>query len=114
MSLAPVDVLIVVSFDVTDPTKTCIFTNARTEALEELLSNWLQDQIGRGSDGKPAMERDVYTIEIGLFLDDDSFCTASDTGNKGLTAGIMMEVMRDLKTIPVKALAERPKPENKP
>jgi hypothetical protein len=77
------------------------------------LISWVQDQIGRGGDDSPRVERDVYVIKLGLILEDDSFCTESDTGNKGLTCGIVMAVFGDLgspsPSYRVKSLSERPK-----
>jgi hypothetical protein len=112
MSQVAVDVLVEIHFDAKDedPKKSCIYTNARTYngALQEIIEAWIQDQIGRGADPAKAVERDIYKIKLGLVLEDDSFCTEADTGNKGLTCGIVMAVLRDLKEIPVKTLAERP------
>jgi|SRR5271155_5175254 len=105
-----VDVLIVIRHDVCEPDKTCVYTNGRPEALEEILSAWLQNEMGRGRDETPFARRDVYTIEIGLVLENDSFFTKSDTGNKGLTCGIVMDALRNLKKFAVKPLSERPKP----
>ena len=116
MTQVAVDVLIVISYNFEDVSKSCIYTNAREEALEELLSNWVQDQMFRNEPPEPRKfdERDVYTIKIGLVIEDDSFCTESDTGNKGLTVGIVMAVLGMLPRIPkidfisIKTLRERP------
>ncbi len=62
----------------------------------------------KGADTTKLEEHDAYVIKIGLVIEDDSFCTESNTGNKGLTAGIIIDVLRKLKTIPVKTLADRP------
>jgi len=77
-------------------------------ALEELIETWLLDQIGRGSDGKKMAERPVYTITIGLVLEDDSWCLETDAGNMALTVGIVQMVLWDLKNITVKDWSERP------
>ncbi len=109
MGQVAVDVVVAVRYDTKEPSNTRIYTNAREEVLDEILSAWVQDQIGRGKDSSPPNMKDVYTIKIGLVLEDDSFCTESDTGNKGLTAGIVMDVLGKLETIPVKELSELPK-----
>jgi hypothetical protein len=44
----------------------------------------------RGKDNKPVIKRDEYKIRIEIDLSEDIFYTKSDTGNKGLTAGIIM------------------------
>lgn len=103
-----VDVLVVISYLVSDPGSSVIYTNARPEALEEVLSAWVQDQVGHGRDPVPFIERSSYTIKIGLDVSTDSFATASDTGNRGLTAGLVMEIMKMLGSIAVRSLAERP------
>lgn len=107
-----VDVLVEIHFDAKneDPQSTTIYTNARLDngALEEIITTWIQDQMGRGADPEKAVERDLYKIKLGLVLDGDYFCTESDTGNKGLTCGIVMAVLKDLEKIPKKALSERP------
>lgn len=110
MSKVAVDVLVEIHFPMKEGETPTIYTNARTDndALEDILSTWVQHQIGRGEDKSEPVQRDLYKIKIGLVVEDDSFCTEADTGNKGLTAGLVMEVFRDLKKIPVKTLAERP------
>jgi hypothetical protein len=111
MSKAAVDVLIEIRFNVKEPEKTVIYTNARkdNDAVEEILSTWVRSQIGQGGDLSERVEREVYTVKIGLILEDDSFCSEADTGNKGLTCGIVMDVLQNLKHLTVKNLADRPK-----
>lgn len=93
MSFRP-DILLEIKFNMKDPNKTVIETNAKPEVVEELLVDWVQMQMGQGSDGSKAEDREVYTIRIGLRLEDDCFGTESDTNNKGLTCGIIMDVIR--------------------
>lgn len=109
VTLAAVDVLIVVKYDFTDHANTCIYTNARTEALDELLVNCLQDEVYKflGRDpAEPNMGLDVYTIKVGYFLDDDCFSIESDTNNRGFTVGILSAVLGTLSDIAVKPLSE--------
>jgi hypothetical protein len=101
-----IDVLTIIKYNNNEPTKTCIYTNARLEALEEVISNWLMDQVGRSDVLSQPVERSEYTIRIGLALQDDVFCTESDTGSKGLTVGIVMYVLTRLKDIAVRPLEE--------
>ena len=110
MTQVAVDILVIIRYDLLKSASTCIYTNARTDnnALEDILSTWVQGQLGRGEDPSPAVERDVYTIKLGLVIEDDSFCTEADTGNKGLTCGIVVDVLQNLKSTPVKNLSERP------
>lgn len=56
MSKVPVDVLVEIHYR-PGPKEAdesfVVFTNAKHEALEEILCNWVQDQIGRGGDDAP-------------------------------------------------------------
>ncbi len=100
------DVLVEISYCLSHPEKTVIRTNARKEALEEIISSWIQDQMGRGSKetGQPA-ERETYLIRIGLRIADDAFGHESDTGNHSLTVGLVLDVLRRLETLEVAALS---------
>lgn len=71
-------------------------TNIKPESVEEILDNWLYNQMGKGEDNSEPSKQDRYNIRIGLDLRDDSFGTESDTKNKGLTTGIVMEFSRFL------------------
>lgn len=92
MSFRP-DVLVVIEYRLNEPDRSVIRTNARPERLEEIISAWVQDQIGRGKDAREPARREVYTIKIGLRVADDAFGTESDTGNAGLTCGLVMDVL---------------------
>jgi hypothetical protein len=61
-----------------------------------LLTDWLHDQIGKGKDFSVAVDRNVYHIRIQVDLSQDIFYVDSDTGNKGLTTGIIMDVISRL------------------
>lgn len=105
MGKIAVDILIKIGYSFSNPEQTVIKTNARKEALDELLSNWVQDQMFTGADPAEPAEKDPYEIKIGLVLENDQFHTESDTGNRGLTCGIVMDVLRRLETIPVLPLS---------
>jgi hypothetical protein len=96
-----VDIVIKISYSFNDPEQTVIKTNARKEALEELLSNWVQDQISTGADDAQPADKDPYEIKIGLILENDQFLTESDTGNRALTCGIVMDVLGCLGAVEV-------------
>lgn len=105
------DIIIGFTFNFEKPEATIIYTNARTEALEELLTNWVQDQVGSGGGGDPPTEKDETTITIGYFLSDDCFGTESDAGNKGLTVGVVIDMIPRLSQLIVKPWSERPQKE---
>ncbi len=90
-----VDVMTILRYDAKDDSKCCMYTNVRVEAIQEVLENYVQSQTGSGN-GKESpgfVDRDLYTVKIGLELEDDVFYTESDTGNKGLTVGIAMHFL---------------------
>ncbi len=95
------DILIIINFDLNDKNKTIIRTNATPEALPEILSDWIRDQVGTGKDLSKHDEKDNYVIKINLDLSGDIFTTSSDTGNKGLTNGIVMTTFGMLEEIQI-------------
>ena len=90
-----------ITYDYKDPDKSKIKTNLKKEIVESFLDDWLLGQVGEGIDDSKANERDVYNIVIGLDLSDDTFYTSGDTGNKSLTAGIIMAVSTKLDKIEI-------------
>lgn len=78
--------------------KPTIKSDIKREYWEEVLSGFLQDQMGKGKDNTPAEERDEYEIIIQLDVSDDSFYVKHNCGNKGLRDGILMEVLRRIDT----------------
>jgi hypothetical protein len=97
--------IVEITYNLDEPTKSVIRTNAKKEAVEGILEGWLEGQFGRGADESKTNEKDVYKIVIGLDLTEDIFRTiSSDAGNKGLTAGIVADVFKRLDEIQVQAL----------
>lgn len=94
-----------ITFDMKDFPKTFIETNVRTEEISEVLCAFVQGQIGEGVDESKAKILDIYTIDIILELADDSFHVVSDTGNKGLTCGIVAQTMKVLDVIEIRPLS---------
>ena len=74
-------------------------TNAKPEVIGEILSEYLRSHIGDGKDYSKAVEKKIYHIIVGLDLRDDSFGTYSDTGNKGLTDGIVSKSIKKLEEL---------------
>jgi hypothetical protein len=91
------DIVMEIYYPLDTPKEFRIKTNAKTEVVADLVGTYIQDCcIGRGVDETPANEQDEYRIVIGLQLSDDSWGITSNTGNKGLTTGILMAVMKML------------------
>jgi len=66
-------------------------TNIARDKLCDILDAWIAGQMGLGKDESKTNERDIYHIKIELDLDYDNFRTSADTGNKSLTAGIILD-----------------------
>ena len=73
-----------------------IDSNIKAEHYDEVLTGFLQTQIGQGEDPSPAADLPEYHIQIKLDLSDDTYYSKSDTGNMGLTVGILMDVLNRL------------------
>ncbi len=58
-----------------------------------VLSSYLSSIMGSGADNSTPNRRPGYDIRISLDLSDDAFSVESNTGNKGLTAGITMQFL---------------------
>lgn len=99
-----VDVRADIEYDLNEPEKTVIRTNLKPEGLEEVLEWWLQGQLGLGKDSREPVRKEKYLISIGVRLADDTFFTESDTGNAGLTCGLVMDVFGRLKDLKVEPL----------
>lgn len=72
-----------------------IVSQVKKEQIKEIIGDVLRAQIGAGSDLREPEERPLYTIIIDLELEDDTFNVSSDTGNKSLTAGILMQLLKE-------------------
>jgi len=95
--LVPVDIVIDIEFPMAPGTKPVIRTNAKREALEELLTTWLHwKATSSGKDTRPVTERPVHHIKIGLALADDEFCTEHDVGNTDAALGMVLETVQQL------------------
>lgn len=70
--------------------------DVKESAWAEILEAWISSQIGSGKDSTPAVERDVYHIQILWRPEDDGLSISSDTGNKGLREGILMYILSQL------------------
>lgn len=104
MRLMRPDIVVDIEYDIAQPIRTIIKTNAKREMIVEILEDWILDQIDRGASTGVAVERGSYHITIGLELATDGFATRSDTGNEGLTCGIVMQVIGILDALTVQPI----------
>lgn len=97
MSKSRPDILIKIHYNDKHPDDFVVMTNARVEALEELLTNWVLDCMFGKMAGLPSgahVEREHYEVKIAYWLAGDGFSVESDTGDAGLTVGLALETMR--------------------
>lgn len=95
------DIVIEMTFDMKQESVQ-IRTNAKHGALVELLTDYVHSQVGAGKDSAEPEVHDVYNITIGVELDDDSWGSSHNCGNKGLREGIVMQVINLLEHHPDK------------
>ena len=88
------DSLIFIDLEYTIKDSKCkiLNTNIKKEIIDSFLEEWIMNQVGRGKDKNKSVDRKTYKISIGCDLSTDAFYTKSNTGNKGLTAGIVSRV----------------------
>jgi hypothetical protein len=88
------DYVVFIEFEYTIDTGECkvLNTNIKKERIDNFLEEWVMDQIGRGKDERAPVIKDTYRVKIACDLTDDTFYSESDTGNKGLTTGIVQHV----------------------
>lgn len=96
--------LIEIVYDV-EGDKAVIKTNVKKDAIAGILETWICMQIGQGADNSKAIERAEYSIVIRVDLTQDDFFTASNTGNKGLTCGIVGRVLGNLEQVQIEELS---------
>jgi len=95
------NIILQILFNVDERNKSTITTNAKKEAIAEILEAWVSSQVGLGKDDSEADKKPEYKIEIQLDLSYDTFSTKSDTGNNGLTCGIIMDLLNRLDNISI-------------
>jgi len=70
--------------------------NVKPNNRISIIEAFLQDQIGKGKDESKRNEKDVYHVKLRWHPENDTIVVKSDTGNKGLTAGILMAYLKKL------------------
>ena len=71
-------------------------TNAKPEALPDILSSWIRTQFGAGEDNREATDRKKYRIRLELDLQGDVFHVSHNCGNDALCLGIVLNALRKL------------------
>lgn len=77
--------------------ETIVGTNMKRELIPEFLSDYLREvHQGASHDDRKVAKLDKYHVRVECDLfNEDRFTTKSDTGNKGLTAEIVMSVINE-------------------
>ena len=84
------DLYLFMNYDVKEDVLTIEETNVKADYIDDLLTEWIRGQSGKGADNRTPNQKDKYQIQMEVDLSYDNFRVNSDTGNHGLTAGIIM------------------------
>lgn len=87
------DLHVSITYPVKNPGKLKVKSNIEKSYLLEFLTDVVRAQMGAGKDKSKAKKLNVYHIGICCDLSYDNISIKSDTGNKGLTLGIIMDVL---------------------
>jgi len=90
------DLYLVLKYKMASTEARIVDTNLKKEKIKDFLSNYLRVSIGSGEDDSKAKVRKEYTIRISCDLSSDTFTTRANTGNNGLTTGIIMHSLNKL------------------
>ena len=93
-----VDLFIEVTYPVMRPAEFSIKTNVKDGKVPEVIEEFLRAQMGKGKDSSPPNRLQEFKIRLELDLDGDKFSSSTDTGNLGLRDGILMDIVRRLRT----------------
>ncbi len=69
---------------------------ANEEGRKELVETFLREQISAGEDNRTPIKRQTYHIQLRWHPENDVIEASSDTGNKGLRDGILMQYLKSL------------------
>lgn len=70
------------------------FGDLKKKAMIELVEEFLRLQVGQGEDLVPPRDLDTYTIRLKWYPENDGIEVVSNTGNRGLRDGILMEFLK--------------------
>lgn len=66
------------------------------EGRRELVESFLRGQIGAGKDESKVNQREIYIIQLRWYPSDDRIEADSNTGNKSLRDGLLINYLRSL------------------
>lgn len=91
------DLHIDISYPIDAPDKFKIKSNIRKEVLPHMLEEIVRLQMGKGEDNSKSKKCKTYRVFVDIDLNSDDFEIQSNTGNEGLTLGIVMDVLNRMK-----------------
>ena len=101
-------------FPLQNPEAFKLESDIKSELIADILSDYIRGQIGLGEDHSKPNVQDVYHINISVDLSTDTFKCHSDTGNSGLTLGILMHIVKMLnESCAPSSIGEEQQPEAK-
>jgi hypothetical protein len=80
----------------TQTSKSEIYGDLNKKGQQEILEAYLRNQIGKGEDNSKPEIKEKYTLKFQWFSENDQIIVKSDTGNKSLEAGIIMQIYNQL------------------
>lgn len=70
-----------------------VSSSMNEEAVKECVELFLRGEMGRGKDNSTPEVRDKYTIDLHVYLSDDTINVYDDCGNAGLRDGMLMHYL---------------------
>ncbi len=104
--MSKTDILVQIKYNMSEPRGTVIRTNVKQDVVKDVLVAWLLDQVGGGliRDLRGSDKKNEYNVSIKFDLIDGNFYISSDTGDSGLTVGIVAYVSQNLDKFQISSL----------
>ena len=83
------NIFIEFDYSIKEASATVIDTNIKQSYIDDFLAEIVHAQVGEGADNRKANELEVYNVLIRCDLTYDHINISSNTGNAGLTTGII-------------------------
>ena len=87
------DLFVDITFNKKKGTVTSI-SNMNQDSMIDIMEKYLELQIGKGEDNREPEKQKKYRVILEVDLSDDTIECSSNTGNDGLTAGIVMKCLQ--------------------
>jgi hypothetical protein len=91
------DLHIELNYSISEKSATIAGTNIKESYIDDFLAEVVHSQVGKEKDFSKAKELEVYNILLKCDLSYDKISISSNTGNKGLTDGILTHTIGNWK-----------------